>query len=281
MFRRPLDVPFRRQWDPDSRLPMPDPGTAPGNCGMTVVTHMAQYYTDRWFGIFATRYLVMGNDLTLSSTVTQQSEALRRRGVENQIYRPDVDWLHRLVAEQRRPIGLGLDMSQVPLEIAGHDFRGSHGIELRATTYRDTLRGFTVMDPNFNTTYRVDPTNGHRFYPDWVINRAYYAADKWAIVPTADKLVPPPWWGRIRVQGPGVSIRESAKETAGNVYAKSRSNGYTYRERDNARLWRNTYEFYWNGETVVSSGIGFYRVKTHGGDTKYIRVGAAVITRKA
>lgn len=280
-FRSPLDCPTRYQWDADSRLPLPDPGTAPGNCGMTCAAHVGQYYTDKFTGIYRTRRLATDRDWEMSTTVSDQSLALEKLGVPNVITRPNLDQIHRYLATHRRPIIVGLDMSRVPDGIRGHPFEGSHAIELRANAHKGDVLGASAMDPNFNRTYRTDPTGGRRFYPDWVLQSAYYNAGKWAILPLNDKVVPPPFYGRIRVRGPGVSIRESAREIAGNVWAKSKSDGFTYRERDDKRLFANSYQYWWDGEIRKDAdGTQFYLVKTHAGDTKFIRTGAAIVVRK-
>lgn len=190
-YLRAVDVPFQRQWDKDSRLPLPDPGTAPGNCGPTAVEQVAEYYVGAAdkpdYGIFRTRRLA-NFDNQLSTSVNEQKTMLSKRGVPCTLQRPTVAELHKIVASGR-PVIIGLDMSRVPLVVAGHLFRGKHAITLRLS-----LPGtFDVADPNFNDTYRKDPTNGHRIYPDWVLQGAYWDAGMWAIVPTyAKKPAPAP-----------------------------------------------------------------------------------------
>jgi hypothetical protein len=186
MYRTTLDVPTRYQWDTDSRLPAPDPGTAPGNCGITCVTVAEMYYNDQFHGIYTNRRLVTAS-LELSSTIGEQAQILWKRNVPNAIDKINLAGLHELMKSKRRPIVLGLDFSKVPLSVAGHPFRGSHSIMLRA----NATGGFTYLDPNFNRTYRTDPEHGYRFMPDWVLNAAYYnVPTQWAIIPTKDKLVP-------------------------------------------------------------------------------------------
>src|SRR6187551_3791429 len=97
-FRNPLEVPTRYQWDADSKLPLPEPGTAPGNCGVTCVTIIAQYYKDTFFGIYNTRRLIVRNDWQMYTTVTEQSQMLSKRGVPNLIDRPSLTQLHRYLA---------------------------------------------------------------------------------------------------------------------------------------------------------------------------------------
>jgi hypothetical protein len=184
-YRRALDVPLRMQWDPSSRLPLPDPGTAPGNCGPTAVTQVAEFYKDRYFGIYSTRRRVTASQKP-STTVGEQRRMLELLGVPCSLQRPTVSQLKAHLATGRRPLILGMDMSKVPIGIAGHPFRGDHAVTLRA----NAPGGFLVADPNFSTrTNRLDATKGRRFYPDWVIDRAYYRDGKWAIVPHTDKIV--------------------------------------------------------------------------------------------
>jgi hypothetical protein len=274
-YRTPLDVPPIYQWDQSSRLPLPDPGTAPGNCGPTVMTSIANYYKDRNFGIYDTRRLATAS-LELSTSIGDQSLMLAKRGVDNIISRPTVSQIKHYLSSLRRPLCIGMDMSKVPWEIAGHPFRGNHAVELLANTERDNTPGVLVLDPNFNRTYRTDPKKGRRFYPDWVLWAAYYNPGMWAIVPRIEKQVPPSWYGRVRIlDGNNRHIRESAKEIQGNTWAISRTDGYTYAVNGN-RLFRNAYEYYWNGEIRE----GFYVVRTHGGDTKFIKTPIGVVTRK-
>lgn len=104
------------------------------------------------------------------------------------------------------------------------------------------------------------------------------------MVPLNDKQVPPPWYGRVRVARPdssGIRIRDSAKEITGNVWAIARRDGYTYSVHG-PRLFRNSYEYAWDGEIRTGeNGVRFYVVRTHAGDGKFIRVGSAVVVRKA
>jgi hypothetical protein len=142
--------------------------------------------TPNWHGIYQNRRLVTSS-LELSSTIGDQSLILWKRGVPNAIDKVTLTGLHNLMATRKRPIVLGLDFSRVPLDVAGHPFRGSHSIMLRA----NAAGGFTYLDPNFNRTYRTDPQRGYRFMPDWVLYDAYYAVPtQWAIVPNKDKLLP-------------------------------------------------------------------------------------------
>ena len=276
---RAIDTPVHLQWDPSSRLPYPDPGSAPNNCGPTTVVNIAHFYRDASFSIYDTRRLVVA-DWRRGTSVNEQAEMLRKRGVPCFIAQPSLFAIHNYIGSGRRPILLGLDYSKVPYSIAGHNFRGKHAVEILETEWKNygRSRGVLLRDPNFNRTYRQDPTGGQRWYPDWVIDAAF-TGEMWAAIPERVKEITH-WQGRIRVAGPGSRIRESAKEISGNVFGIARTDGYTYTPKDR-RLWTNAYLYWWDGEVVKDDGgNGYYKVKTHGGDTKFIRVGAAVVVRK-
>jgi hypothetical protein len=277
MYRTPLEVPARYQWDPDSQLPLPTPGTAPGNCGVTCATVMAQYVTDNKYGIYATRRLAVSNDSQMFTTISDQQLMLAKRGVAATAGRPTIETITNLVAAGK-PVLVGLQMSLVPPDVAGHSFRGSHAVLLRANSVRNGVAGKLVLDPNFNRTYRRDPTDGRRFYSDALIKKAYYdTGTMWALTLDKPKLIPS-WYGRVRIDGPGHTIRTSAQQTKSSEWAYSRQNG-TY--RGGQKLWDNSYQYYWDGERVLHNGVRYFRVKTHTGQIRFIRTGAAVVTRKA
>lgn len=189
--RRAIDTPVHLQWDPSSRLPLPDPGSAPNNCGPTTIVNIAHFYREISFGIYDTRRLAV-SDPYRGTSVNEQAEMLRLRGVPCTIGQPNVFSIHNLVGGGTRPILAGLDMAKVPEYIAGHPFRGKHAIEILQTAYTNNgrTRGFLVRDPNFNRTYRVDPTGGQRFYPDWVIEVSFTNSGMWAVIPDKAKVLP-------------------------------------------------------------------------------------------
>ena len=188
-YRSTLEFPLRMQWESSSRLPPPDPGTAPGNCGPTCVTMVAQFYRDVSYGIYSTRYLA-NKTLALSTSIGEQRTMLQLRGVPCIISRPSIDTITSILRTQKRPIIIGMRMLYVPLSVAGHPFRGDHAVVLRANAVRNGVAGKLVADPNFSTyTGRTDPTNGFRFYSDSTIQAAYYNPGLWAILPTKDKVV--------------------------------------------------------------------------------------------
>lgn len=191
MYTRALETPLRMQWDRDSRLPLPDPGTAPDNCGPTCVTMAVEFYKDRKYGIYDTRRLVA--PAAGPTSATQQRDMLRKRGVPADYMRLSIPQLRNRLRTGRWPVILGLDMSKVPLSVAGHPFRGSHAILFRAEVNRNGVLGALGADPNFSTvTNRLDPTRGKRFYPYALLQAAYYDTGKWAVVPTAAKTIPLP-----------------------------------------------------------------------------------------
>lgn len=183
-YRTQAVTPVHFQWDPDSRFPLPDPGSAPDNCGPTSVENVAHFYRDRRFGIYSTRLLAAP---PLGPTkVTDQRAMLEGRGVPCVVGQWPLSSIKKVIAGGRHPMILGLNYAAVPYEVAGHPFRGMHSI----VAMDNAPGGVMVRDPNFNRTYRTDPTNGNRFYPDWVIQRAFVDQPLgWGIMPTAAKVV--------------------------------------------------------------------------------------------
>jgi hypothetical protein len=189
-------TPSRYQWDDSSRFPLPDPGNAPANCGPTGVTFIANFFRDANFGINATRTL-SGAPNYVGTSISQQRTMLQRRGVGCYASQPSVLQMRSLVASGRRPIMVGLYMARVPSSVRGHPFTGMHTVVLRRTRTVNGVRGFDVLDPNFSKrTGRTDPTNGHRFYSESVVNWAFYEATigsrSWALIPSIEKAVTAP-----------------------------------------------------------------------------------------
>ncbi len=191
VIRSAIDTPVHLQWDPSSRLPFPDPGSAPNNCGPTTIVNIAHFYRDTAFGIYDTRRLAV-SDPYRGTSVNEQAEMLRGRGVPCHIDQPNLFTIHNLVGGGKRPILLGLDMAKVPEYVAGHPFRGKHAVEILQTAYTNEgrSRGFLVRDPNFNRTYRIDPTGGQRFYADWIIDAAFCNSGMWGVIPDKVKDIP-------------------------------------------------------------------------------------------
>lgn len=186
----PLQTRFRRQWDPDSRnAPLPDPGNAPYNCGPTSVAKIVEFYRDVNIHINALRSYAASN-LT-PTNVSQQKIMMEKAGVPCDIVKFTISSLKQIISSGRRPVLIGLDMSRVPLSVAGHPFRGAHAVVALANTVRNGVSGILIMDPNFNTTHRIDPTNGQRFYSDSIVSYALQGASVqgWGVAPRASKNV--------------------------------------------------------------------------------------------
>lgn len=211
--RHVADTPLRLQWDPDSRLPLPDPGSAPDNCGPTSVESAGQFFTDHWQGIYRTRRL--GADAYGPTFFSQQRTMLERRGVPCYLTKLSVSNLRAIIRGGKRPVVLMLDFSRVPLNVAGHPFRGKHTV---LALDIDGSGFITIRDPNFNRTYRIDPTKGKRRYPNWVIESAQLAA----IVPHRAKHVV----RYVRLQkGDGINVRKGrgTADRLGTLWATTRN----------------------------------------------------------
>jgi len=189
MFRTARDAPFHMQWDDDSRLPAPDPGSGPDNCGPASVENIAHFYVESHLGIFRTRRLAVTHDGP--TVAADQRLMLSRRGVPCFVTRPSLAAIKSFIADGRRPIILGLNMAAVPREphdIAGHPFRKLHAVVALENAMRSGVSGVLIRDPNFSKrTGRLDPTGGARFYPDSVIQTAAVDARMSAIVPEKPK----------------------------------------------------------------------------------------------
>jgi hypothetical protein len=215
------------QWDPSSRLPLPDWGNAGANCGPTCVTWVANFYRNASFGINATRTL-SGAPNYVGTSIAQQRTMLAKRGVPCYAAQPSVTQMRDLVASGRRPIIVGLYMARVPSAMRGHPFTGMHSVVLRKTRTLNGVRGFDVLDPNFSKkTGRIDPTNGHRFYSEAVVAWAFYEATirgrSWALIPTNPKAVtaPAPTTAYVKFNAGvnGVNLRSGPTSLVNNIYA--------------------------------------------------------------
>lgn len=277
-YQRAIEAPFHRQWDSDSRAPSPDPGSAPYNCGPTSVVNIVHAYRGTHYSIYETRRLGT-YDPYRGTSVGEQKEMLSRRGVPCTFTQLSMAQIKAYGAQGRHPVLLGLNMAAVPYDIAGHTFRGWHAVVALQNTSRNGESGVLVRDPNFNITFRIDPTDGKRFYPDAVIKRAYVDQGGWALFP----ILPMPdvsWYGRVRATV-GAIIRFHPVQQADEIFAEAKRDGYTYRP-GGARLWANPYTYEWNGEVYEKAGVRWYRVRTRANNqVRFIRVGSAVIERKA
>lgn len=256
----------RYQWEDNSKY------SQSWNCGPTCATMIASYYRGVFLGIEATRKLVATPQTPTS--VTQQRDMLIKRGVPATVVQIDsLAELHSIVDSGRRPTILGIEMIRVPYNYRDHPFLGWHAVVVMSGASNSGVRGFWVNDPNFSPTggIRPDPDHGMKWYPDWVIQAAVINnTQRWAVVPNSAKPLPAPapaTRGRGHIATPSgtnrCNIRKSAS-LSGLIYAFARSDGYTYRQADGARLWSNgsKYLFWgWNGEFAncqTGSGLRVY-----------------------
>lgn len=201
LYRSAAATPVSYQWDPDSRYPLPDPGSAPDNCGPSAIENVAEFYTNKSFGIYRTRKLAAASYGPTS--FYEQMMMLTKRGVPCVQWRGSVATLRSIVSGGRQPMVIGMLYAYVPDSIAGHPFNGWHAVEVLDTARRNGVDGFWIRDPNFNRTYRPDPTAGHRFYPDWVIQSAFVNAGGWGIKPNKPKSIV----RYARLNGDGIHVR--------------------------------------------------------------------------
>ncbi len=250
--------PHRFQWETNS-----EPSKAE-NCGPTCVTKIAQFYRDQWYGIEATRQLVTA--CCTPTTAWQQRDMLIKRGVPASVREiASVAELHGLVDSGRRPIVIGVLMSRVPEVYRDHPFLGWHALCVMKGGYLNGVRGFWINDPNFSPAggIRPDADRGRKWYPDWVIQSAYIDnSPRYSVIPDSLKPVPVETFkGRGRVAGPNCNIRSSMSlSSSTNIYARSHTDGFTYRRSDGARLWANGTQYIflgWSGDWAkVRTGAG-------------------------
>jgi hypothetical protein len=279
-FEQAATSPKRWQWELSSRY------SQPNNCGPTCITFIAGFYKDTAsYGIETTRRLingmgpynvngssVWGAPPNTPTNTWQQRDMLIKRGVGAEVRQINVlSQLRDFVGGGQRPILVGLLMEHVPDYIKDHSFDGWHAVVVMDWGHRNGQSGFWIMDPNFHPPsdgYRVDPDRGRKWYPDWVMQKAMLDASPapWAVVPLRKKDAPLTR-GRGRVNGPGVPIRKEKAWDSANVWARSRANGYTYRESDGHRLWTNAHVYYYFG---WDSSKKWARVATATGRRLYI-----------
>lgn len=248
--------PHRFQWEANA-----EPSKAE-NCGPTCVTKIAQFYRDTWYGIEATRRLVTGSGTPTNAW--QQRDMLIKRGIPATVVNiVSTAQMHSIVDSGRRPMIIGVQMSRVPDYVRDHPFLGWHALCVMTGGYVNGVRGFWINDPNFSPAggIRPDPDRGKKFYPDWVIQNAYIAnTPRYAIVPNAAKVIAVTSNGRGHIAGPNCNIRSSKSYDTSAIYARSRTDGYTYRYGDGRRLWSNGSQFIflgWDGDWAkVRTGSG-------------------------
>lgn len=201
-----LDAPARYQFESSSGSLY---SSQVFNCGPTVVTRIAQYMRDQWYGIESNRPLikgmgpynvngiiVYGAPASMPTNAWQQRDMLRARGVACEVYGiPSVTALHALVDNGRRPVLLGMNYALIVNEVAGHGFNDWHAVAVLTGAWVNGVRGFIVNDPNFSPPGgpRPDSHKGKRFYPDSVMARGLSDPDiNWAVVPIDPKPAPKP-----------------------------------------------------------------------------------------
>ena len=266
--------PARFQWEANSA-----PGQA-YNCGPTCVTKMAQYYRDTWYGIEATRRLAVSADYR-GTSATEQGVMLARRGVANSVMSINsVAQLHSLTDTGRRPVLIGMYFARVPYAYADHPFRGWHAV----CVSRGAVGGFWINDPNFSPSggTRPDPDRGHKFYPDWVIQQALINnSPRFAVVPTYLKAITvptpaPTGGGRCHVATPsGLNVCNIRSAPNGAIFARARSDGYTYRVSDGRRLWGNGSQYVFLGWVNGD----WAKCRTGSGQILYIHRSVVIIDR--
>lgn len=217
MFTEAKQVPAHYQWDPDSRLPLPDWGSAGDNCGPTGVANIAHFYRDNHIGIYNTRRLAA--DAYGPTTAEQQRLMLERRGVPAYRTVLSISNLRSIIKGGRRPVLLGLNFAKVPQSIAGHAFRGNHTVVALDVAGRDEI---LIRDANFSRTWpgRDDPTGGKRRYPNHVIRDAML----FAIVPFSSKKII--HYARLKGRE-GINVRKGRGQVGttdkGAIYATTRN----------------------------------------------------------
>lgn len=182
LYVSPLDSESELQWDPDSYP------NQPYNCGPSSMEKIANYFKNlSTYGIERTRDLgTLAN--RRGTTAAEQSTMLMRRGIDNDASHLTPTQIKSLLKTGRRPIGLALMMSHIPISVKGHSFNGAHEVVGLANGISGGLPGIWVNEPNQR---RGTPTyKKNRFFPDKYWIPAYQALGSWAIVPTKDKVIP-------------------------------------------------------------------------------------------
>jgi hypothetical protein len=206
------------QWDSDSRYPLPDPGSAPNNCGPAVITNIANFYRDASYSIYATRRLAV-TDPRRGTSASEQAVMLNARGVPCAVRWIDsISEIASLVGTSgRRPIVIGVLIGRFPWWVRDHPFMGWHAIEILARA----SGGFWYRDPNFSRAVRPDPDAGRKWITDAQLQHAYIAiTPRYAIVPNASKVVSTVRYVKVRA---GARIRSKPSGAGAIVATLSRA----------------------------------------------------------
>lgn len=162
------------------------------NCGPTGSTQQCDYKRQPpggKFGIEDTRTRA-GVARCRPTNAWEQVAMLEARGIPAKVVEIDsMDQLDALLGDDdRRPVGIGVQMSRMTAATRGHDFLGWHRITILAKRKRlrngKRRRGYIYTDPNFNSQYRPDPRKGHRWISRHELRYAFIEnSPRYAIVP--------------------------------------------------------------------------------------------------
>lgn len=173
-----LQVPGTYQSRPDS---------APSksyNCGPSSITHIARFYRDRDFGIYATRRLAVSNDLR-GTFPSERATMLTKRGISCRADRIGGSQLLTLV--RTRPVSVAMDMSKIPYPYRRYGFSGMHELVAVATRSTPTVAEIGFMDPNYGWP---DGTTGYTPRTIWMPYKVWQPAfTGWAVIPEAAKVI--------------------------------------------------------------------------------------------
>lgn len=167
------------------------PDSAPSksyNCGPSSVVHIARFYRDRDFGIYATRRLAVSNDRR-GTFPSERAEMLTKRGVPCKADRIGGSQLLTLV--RTRPVSVAMDMGKIPYPYRRYSFSGLH--ELTAVATRSNVAGvaeMAFMDPNYGWP---DGKTGYTPKTIWMPYGVWYPAFKaaggWVVIPDKPKVI--------------------------------------------------------------------------------------------
>jgi len=246
-YTNPLQVPPTFQSRPDS---------APSksfNCGPSSVTHIARYYRDRDFGIYATRRLAVSNDRR-GTLPSERAAMLTKRGVKCKADHIGGSQLLTLV--RTRPVSVAMDMSKIPYPYRRYGFSGMHELVAVATRSTSSVAEIGFMDPNYGWP---DGKTGYLPRTIWMPYKVWFPAfTGWAVIPDAAKVIvtrtkhvrrctakqavnvrsgPRLTATRITTLAKGATFRSTLLETKGGAYVgpggKTRTDwvGYTRKGR--------------------------------------------------
>jgi hypothetical protein len=249
-YTTPLVSPIEMQWDSDSRLPLPDPGSAPSNCGPACVQKVAGYYTNNPnYSIYSTRRLAV-TDPNRGTSAGEQRTMLERRGVQADVFNvTSLAQLKAWIASGRRPAIIGIEMARVPLSYRDHPFTGWHAVVAMANASVQSGSGIWIMDPNFSSrTNRLDPDKGKKFYPDWLIQDAFIEASQhFAIVPKSAKVLQPTTkYANVEA---GANIRRTASGSGSLIDQLAKTTKLVYK----GDVTGGSYSYYLNGKLTTGN----------------------------